>query len=608
MSVISGTDTLGVGIAPILVGLLLALPITITGTLVLIRTFRKQVARSMQGTVGAVRPEADKRPVQSRAFGDLQIKRIDVTNERIRAAHASPIVAAARQRAWRLAAIFGLAACAHPVVLAAIMSIKFLDSHKPRTQHQIGAYVLLYAVYFLQTATPVTLAVAMILTRQLRFLIVSVLALIAALWGLGWTLRGADLVGLWVLIAGLPTGVVLLLNARRVRAVGSIVFGATLIFVCVIIIGHTYGALLFADFIGPVHFIREDLAQLPFPTAVMRYLDEATNVPEAIEMLFSDTWRLIRADHAERMTLGYKFLLVSLPIITVLIGVSMGWLFIRWLAVRYLTRRASDQMLTIDVLMAIFTFTSFLFFYFAFGLVASICTLAGFGGYKLYTYRLFRPSIGISPAVGSFKLLLLRVFRSDRRGHLLVEKIMKSWRYFGPVRLIAGTDLVDSTIEPHEFFEFLSGRLSRSFVKNREDLEHRLLKHKPGPDPDGLYRIEDFFCHLDTWQMTVAYLARHVDVVLMDLRGFSSARRGCTFEIGMLLHSVSVNRVVLMADNATDYAYLEETLRLAWSTLPDTSPNARAGQHQICLLQVSSQHHALDCTLGLLWEKAQQSV
>lgn len=447
----------------------------------------------------------------------------------------------------------------------------------------------------------------MILTRQLRFLILTVLAMIAVLWGWGWTLHGSDPVGLWVLIAGLPTGVVLLLNARRVRAIGPIVFAATLFLFCVILIGQSYGALFFWDFIGPVHFIREDLAQLPFPTAAKQYLEQASNVPEAIGMLVSHPLRVIRADHAERMTLGYKLLLVSIPIITVLVGAAIGWLFIRWLAVHYRTRRASDQMLTIDVLMAIFTFIAFLFFYTAFGLMASVCTLAGFGGYKLFTYWQFRPSTGIAPPGGALKLLLLRVFRSDRRGQLLVEKIMKRWRYFGPIRLIAGTDFVDSTIEPHEFFEFLSGRLSRAFVKDREDLENRLLKHIPGPDPDGLYRIEDFFCHLDTWQMTIAYLAGHVDVVLMDLRGFSSAHRGCTFEIEMLLHSVSVNRVVFVVDSSTDHVYLEETLRFAWSTLPNSSPNAEAGQHQICLVQVSGQQDTLDRMLGLLCEKAQQS-
>jgi hypothetical protein len=189
---------------------------------------------------------------------------------------------------------------------------------------------------------------------------------------------------------------------------------------------------------------------------------------------------------------------------------------------------------------------------------------------------------------------------------LLVQKIMQRWRYFGSIRLIAGTDLVDTTIEPYEFFEFLSGRLSRAFVKDREDLERRLSSNQPSPDPDGLYRIEDFFCHLDTWQMTVACLASQADVVLMDLRGFGSASQGCIYEIGMLLNSVSVHHVVLMVDSSTDQVHLEETLRSAWSRLPKTSPNAGAGWHELYLVGVSSHQRTVEGMLGLLCEKARQ--
>jgi hypothetical protein len=605
VSQLSRTEALEVGIVAILISTLLALPVTIILTLAVIHTFRKWVKHSMQATVGAVeRPELVERPALSRALGDLQVKRIDVTNEQTRAARALPIVAAARQRAWRLAAIFGLAACAHPLILAAVIAVSV---YKPRPQHQVATFVLLYGSFFLVTATPVALAATMILTRQLRFLILAVLAMITALWGWGWILHGPDPVGLWLMFAGLPTGVVLLFNARRVRAVGPILFAATLFLFCAILIGQSYGALFLWNVIGPVHFIREDLAQLPFPTAAKQYLDEASNVLEAIGTLVSHPLRVIRADHAERMTLGYKLLFASISLTTLVVGAVIGWLFVRWLAVQYRTRRASDQMLTIDVLMAIFTFSSFVLFYSAFGLTAAACALAGFGGYKLFTYWQFRPRSRIAPPGGALKLLLLRVFRSDRRGQSLLEEITQRWRYFGPIRLIAGTDFVDSTIEPHEFFEFLSGRLSRAFVKDREDLENRFLRHIAGPDPDGLYRIEDFFCHLDTWQMTVAYLAGQVDVVLMDLRGFSSAHRGCTFEIGMLLNSVSVDRVVFVVDNSTDHVYLEETLRFAWNTLPSSSPNADAGQHQVSLVQASGHQRTVDSLLGLLCAKTQQS-
>jgi energy-converting hydrogenase Eha subunit C len=108
----------------------------------------------------------------------------------------------------------------------------------------------------------------LILTKQLRFLALTVLVLIAVLWGLGGTIRSSDPLGLWLMIAGLPTGVVLLLNARRLRSVGPIVFAATLLLFSTIVAGVCYGAFFASDFIGPVHFVREDLERLPFPTAV----------------------------------------------------------------------------------------------------------------------------------------------------------------------------------------------------------------------------------------------------------------------------------------------------------------------------------------------------
>jgi hypothetical protein len=604
VSQLSSTEALAVGIVAILISMLMALPITIIGTLALIRGFRKRVERSMQAAAStAERPELAEGSAVGSALGELQIKRIEVMNERTHDERARSIVAAARKRAFRLAATFGLAACAHPLVLAAVMAVA---AHKHNTPHLFSTYVHLYASFFVVGATPVALAVAMTLTRQLRFLVLTVLALIATLWAWGWTLHGSDPVGLWVMIAGLPTAVVLLLNARRLRAIGPIVFAATLFLFCAIVVGQSYGALYLWNVIGPVHFIREDLARLPFPKAAKQYLGEAGNLPEALATLLSHPLHVIRADHSERMTMGYKLLFAGISLVTIVVGAALGGLFVRWLAVHYRTRRASDHMLTIDVLMAIFTFISFLFFYPALGLSASVCTLAGFGGYKLFTFWRFRSRTGIAPTQRALKLLLLRVFRSDPQVRLLVEKIMQRWRYLGSIRLIAGTDLVDTTIEPYEFFEFLSGRLSRAFVKDREDLERRLSKHKLGPDPDGLYRIEDFFCHLDTWQMTVARLASQADVVLMDLRGFSSARQGCSYEIAMLLNSVSVHQVVLMVDRSTDHTDLEETLRLAWSTLSHTSPNAGAGRHELCLVEVSGQQRTVEGIIGLLCEKARQ--
>ena len=66
--------------------------------------------------------------------------------------------------------------------------------------------------------------------------------------------------------------------------------------------------------------------------------------------------------------------------------------------------------------------------------------------------------------------------------------------------MIAGPDLVESTVEPHEFLEFLGGRLSRRFVRSDADVERRLEARHSGTDPDGRYRVNEFFCYADTWQ------------------------------------------------------------------------------------------------------------
>jgi hypothetical protein len=617
VSQLSKIDLLSAGCVVLLISILLVLPVTIILTLAVISRFRKRVKDSMDDTADAsemsepsiapiklntLESAIVERPTVT-ALGELKIKQIHLTSEQTRAACAVPLVPAAKRRERRLAIIFSLAACAHPVILAAVMAV---SSFKPSMQHQVITFVRLYSSFFLVTATPVALTATMILTKQLRFLILSVLALVATLQVLDWAVRGSDLVRLWLMFAALPTGVVLLLNTRRIRAVGPIVFAATLFLFCATVAGQFYGALYIWDVIGPVHFVREDLAQLPLLTAAEQYLHEASRAPtEAIEALVSHPSDIVRADHPERLTTGYILLFASISLTTIVIGAATGWAFVRWLAVRYQTKRSSDQMLTIDVLMAIFSACGFLVFFTTFGLTAAVFALASFGCYKLLTHWQLRSRISFAPSETALKLLLLRVFRPNRIGWPLLEKILQRWRYLGSIRLLAGPDFADSIIEPHEFFEFLSRRLSRAFVKDQEDLKHRLSRHVPGPDPDGLYRIEDFFCHRDTWEMTVEYLAKEADVVLMDLRGFSSARQGCTIEIVMLLDSVPVNRVVFVVDNSTDRAYLDETLRFAWKTLPRTSPNANADQHQVSLVQASGHRSTVDTLLGLLCEKTQ---
>src|SRR5205814_8172025 len=109
------------------------------------------------------------------------------------------------------------------------------------------------------------------------------------------------------------------------------------------------------------------------------------------------------------------------------------------------------------------------------------------------------------------------------------------WRYTGSVRLIAGPDLANATVEPHEFLDFLAGRLQRRFISGSAALEQRLAETPLRRDPDGRFRVSSFFCHADTWQTVLRGLARQSDVVLMDLRGFGRTNEGCSYELNELL-------------------------------------------------------------------------
>jgi hypothetical protein len=117
-------------------------------------------------------------------------------------------------------------------------------------------------------------------------------------------------------------------------------------------------------------------------------------------------------------------------------------------------------------------------------------------------------------------------------------------------------------------------------------------------DPDGRYRIDEFFCRSDTWQMTMQRLAAESDAVLMDLRSFSPSNQGCVFELGRLLDGVDLARVVFLVDNTTDRTFLEATLERLWSELGVDSPNRHPAAPAARLFGIGRQsEHAL---IGLL--------
>ena len=94
-----------------------------------------------------------------------------------------------------------------------------------------------------------------------------------------------------------------------------------------------------------------------------------------------------------------------------------------------------------------------------------------------------------------------------------------------------------------------------------------------GRDPDGGYRINEFFCRADTWQSTMESLAATSHSIFMDLRSFGPANAGCLFELGRLLDRVELDRTVFLVDETTDQEFLRSTLEAQWQQLAADSPN-----------------------------------
>jgi len=147
----------------------------------------------------------------------------------------------------------------------------------------------------------------------------------------------------------------------------------------------------------------------------------------------------------------------------------------------------------------------------------------------------------------------------------------------------------------------MGGRLSRQFVRSDADLEQRLLAMERGPDPDGRYRVNEFFCYADTWQRTMRALVTGADAVLMDLRSFSPANHGCIFELEQLLAGVALDRVIFLLDDTTDRTLLERTLHDAWRRLHADSPNRGLAVPRARLVNVAGQSaRAISGVLRLL--------
>jgi hypothetical protein len=288
--------------------------------------------------------------------------------------------------------------------------------------------------------------------------------------------------------------------------------------------------------------------------------------------------------------LGGLGIFIALNLLGFILFGAVGWLVLQKIGSWYQQKKISAHSITIDAIWLLFGIFQ------SIGLIFEgerwfLISLLAFAVYKIVSW------VGFSWLRTSFpaprrklNLLMLRVFSLGKRSERLFDGLAMHWRYMGNIRLITGPDLATTTMEPHEFLEFLSGRLTRQFIDSAQTLERRISNMDLVSDYDGQFRVNDFFCYADTWQLVLGRLVEASDVVLMDVRGFSPRNAGCIFEISELINVMPLGQVLFIIDGTTDETFLRQTIEQAWNHMKPTSPNRGATSGLLRMFRLGGLH------------------
>jgi hypothetical protein len=487
----------------------------------ILRLYRRAVRRSMsRASAGGGRRRAADADADRPAGAAAAVAPVNLSaGATAPSGDAAALLEALVARPRRAALVYACAAVAYGGVIA-IVTAWFADPDAPF----LPVRLLLLTTLFAWPIVP-TLAIVAGSLRRRKIAIAGCYAAVYVALVLVGTMRSADFtvrqgIQLWALYNLPGTALIALCLSRRVRAVGPLV----LLF---LILG-----LLGADAL---------LGVVGASTGLLR-------ASVSVGGLFG---------------LGGVGTFVGLIVAGFIALGVVGMGLLAWIRRRYEAKRLSDESLTVATMWWLFAFGD------AVGLAFEhpLAPLSGVAAMIAFT-AVSRAGFAYTgrPAGAGRKLLLLRSFSIGARGERLFDALEKHWRRVGSIQMIAGYDLASRTIEPHEFLDFVTGKLARRFIDGDEALQRRLAEADDRPDRDGRFRVNDFFCYDDTWRSVLSSLVHDSHAVLMDLRGFSPRNAGCVFEIGELFRMVPLERVLFVVDGRTDTAFLDDTFRRASAT------------------------------------------
>ena len=280
-------------------------------------------------------------------------------------------------------------------------------------------------------------------------------------------------------------------------------------------------------------------------------------------------------------------LVMAQPIIV--FGCFMAWLVFRGLSWIHSRRRLSQDLLQLYLGWGFLTYCNV-------GLVNTaalpqigyqgLLAAAAFPVAVVVLHYILRRYVKSLHGSRARRLVLLRVFAKSRNAFRLVESLRDTWRLFGSVDLISGPDLAQWIVAPAMIEASLRNRVEDVFLKSAAEVDKRISCVDRGILQDGRYPVNEFSCFSNAWRHAIARLVPDADVVLMDVRGFSEANRGCAFELQYILNRVPIPRILLIADDRTDTKCLQQVI--AQSCVSELDRAATAPKQQVTVMHIRS--------------------
>ncbi len=538
--------------------LIISVVLTAVVSRFLLRLYKKATVKGMVKITGNdLSPPNKKEIVTTLSESELQIKTL--TKDSLQNKHVKPFHARARKSIRTLMAIYSTAGIAYALIMT--MALMVADTELVFSMTLFLWLLICYSwpavltITFLSVLDGRKLGRIIIINLAVLFTVASIVVIRNS------EVRFWELALFWLYINALPSLLIIVALQKQIRAVGSMVLA--------LIILAVGGALL----------------------TLVLVIDNQIVL-----------WGIVELGSA--FELRAKPLFVLILIFALFVFGFLGWNILKKLGVRYQEKRFSSQSFSIDILWLIFGMTQSIAVAFEsmiWGLSAALAFLV----YKLLVnFGVRWGARRLKTTSEAPRLLYLRVFNLGRRSEQFFYWLSKWWRWIGSVSIISGPDLMTSSVELHEFLDFMGGRLSRQFVNDISDLERRISSMDLAPDPDGRFRVNEFFCRTNNWKITMRKLSRRSDVVLMDLRSFSSSNHGCIYELEQLLDIVPLKKVIFLIDETTNLIFLEETLKGLWKGVQKDSPNHLTNKPTASLFHLKKSWHPANFLLSTLLAKS----